>query len=221
MIPFEGQKSLGPPHLLSRKDLIWVILRLQFEGWQSALQLDPALKPDQDEPYMNGRLYQGMVRVRTAMGLTNIFIMEKPGVRPHPEPALPEGEPDVIVLFAEFGANEPHAVIECKRVDPLENPKQLRGEYVRSGMDRFIKGLYGPGHDIDFMVAYLLSGDEPATLKDINIYLQNVSRLADSLHATRNLNNIGFVAYSDHVSTVDERQFRLLHSFLVFPVNKP
>ena len=66
MIPFEGQKSLGPPHLLSRKDLIRVILRLQFEGWRSALQLDPALKPDQDEPYMNGRLYQGMVRVRTS-----------------------------------------------------------------------------------------------------------------------------------------------------------
>ena len=221
MIPFEGQKSLGPPRLLSRKDLIRVILRLQFEGWKSALQLDPALKPDQDEPYMNGRLYQGMVRVRTAMGLTNIFIMEKPGVRPNPGPALPEGEPDVIVLFAEFGANEPHAIIECKRVDPLENPKQLRGEYVRSGMDRFIKGLYGPGHNIDFMVAYLLGGDEPAALKDVNIYLQNVSRTSDSLQVTTNLNNIGFVAYSDHVRTVDERHFRLLHSFLIFPVDKP
>ena len=220
MIPFEGQKSLGPPHLLSRKDLIRVILRLQFEGWRSALQLDPALKPDQDEPYMNGRLYQGMVRVRTAMGLTNIFIMEKPGVRADPDPALPEGEPDVIALFAEFGANEPHAVIECKRVDPLENPKQLRGKYVRCGMHRFIKGLYGPGHDIDFMVAYLIGGDEPAALKDINIYLQNVSRPADSLHATTNFNNIGFVAYSDHVRIVDECHFRLLHSFLVFPVDK-
>ena len=218
MIPFEGQDSLGPPHLLSRQDLIRVILRLQFEGWQSALQLDPVLKPDQDEPYMNGRLYQGMVRVRTAMGLTNIFIMEKPGVRQHPEPPLPDGEPDVIVLFAEFGANEPHAVIECKRVDPLENPKQLRGKYVRCGMDRFIKGLYGPGHDIDFMVAYILSGNELAAVTDINTYIKNVSRSIDSLRVTKNFDSVGFVAYSDHVRKVDKCSFRLLHSFLVFPV---
>ena len=129
MIPFKGRKSLGPPRLLSRTDLIRVILRLQFEGWKSALQTDPTLKPDQNEPYMNGRLFQGMVQVRTAMGLTNIFIMEKPGVRPTPGPALPEAEPDVIVLITEFGANEPHAIIECKRVDPLENPKRLRGKY--------------------------------------------------------------------------------------------
>lgn len=221
MIPFEGQKSLGPPRLLSRSDLIRVILRLQFEGWKSALKIDPTLTPDQDEPYMNGRLYQGMVRIRTAMGLTNIFIMEKPGVRTNPDPALPEGEPDVIVLITEFGANEPHAIIECKRVDPLENPKQLRGEYVRSGVERFINGLYGPGHDIDFMVAYVLGGGEPAALKDINLYLQNVKRPSDSLQMETDVNDIGFVAYSDHVRTVDGRHFRLLHSFLVFSVDMP
>ncbi|MYK32989.1 MAG: hypothetical protein F4051_15165, partial [Boseongicola sp. SB0670_bin_30] len=211
MIPFKGRKSLGPPRLLSRTDLIRVILRLQFEGWKSALQTDPTLKPDQNEPYMNGRLFQGMVQVRTAMGLTNIFIMEKPGVRPTPGPALPEAEPDVIVLITEFGANEPHAIIECKRVDPLENPKRLRGKYVRAGMDRFIKGLYGPDHDIDFMVAYVLDGDEPAALKDINIYLRNVKRPSDSLLVMTSLNSIGFVAHSGHVRTVDNRPFRLLH----------
>ena len=91
------------------------------------------------------------------MGLTNIFIMEKPGVRAGPDPALPEGEPDVIALFAEFGANEPHAVIECKRVDPLENPKQLRGKYVRCGMHRFIKGLYGPMTSISWLLILLVA----------------------------------------------------------------
>ncbi len=218
MIPFEGRESLGPPRLLSRSDLIQVILRLQFEGWQSALLDDPALNSSRDEPYMNGRLFQGMVRVRASLGLTNIFIIEKPGVRTTGAPALPVGEPDVIFLFAEFGANEPHAIIECKRVNPLEDPKQLRGEYVRSGMDRFIRGLYGPGHELDFMVAYLLEGDAELGVADINAYLNNVGRSIDRLQESSNYTDFGCVAYSDHRRIVDNCHIRLLHSFLLFPV---
>lgn len=216
MIPFEGRDSLGPPHLLSRKDLIHVILRLQFEGWRRALLHDAALTSDRDETYMNGRLYQGMVSVRASLGLTNIFIVETPGVRPEADRPRPEGEPDVIMLFAEFGANEPHAIIECKRLDPLENPRRLRGEYVRSGIDRFIDGLYGRGHDLDFMIAYVLRGDGPAAMQDVNAYLQNVGRCEVCLHATDAFDNFGFIARSDHVRTVDGRQFRLLHSFVGF-----
>lgn len=216
MIPFEGQNSLGPPRLFSRKDLISVILRLQFEGWQRALDDDAALTPHCDETYMNGRLCQGMVSVRASLGLTNVFLVETPGVRPEPEPPLPEGEPDVIMLFAEFGANEPHAIIECKRLDPLENPRRLRREYVRSGINRFIAGLYGSGHEIDFMVAYVLRGDGPAAMDDVNAYLRNVKRCSDSLRATREFGYASFIAQSDHLRTSDARRFRLLHSFVRF-----
>jgi len=216
MIPFEGRDSLGPPRLLSRKDLINVILRLQFEGWQRALEHDSALTPNCDETYMNGRLYQGMASVRSSLGLTNVFIVETPGVRHQLKPPLPEGEPDVIMLFAEFGANEPHAIIECKRLDPLENPRRLRGEYVRSGIDRFIAGLYGTGHNIDFMVAYVLRGDGLAAMDDVNAHLRNVRRDDDLLHATDEFGCAGFIAQSDHLRTSDARRFRLLHSFVGF-----
>jgi hypothetical protein len=221
VIPFEGRESLGPPRLLSRKDLIAVILRLQLEGWQRALEHDPALSPHCDETYMNGRLYQGMVSVRASLGLTNVFIVETPGVRHQPDPPLPEGEPDVIMLFAEFGANEPHAIIECKRLDPLENPRRLRREYVRSGIDRFIAGLYGSGHDIDFMVAYVLRGDGPAAMDDVNAHLQNVRRCGDLLHATDEFRSAAFIARSDHLRTFDARRFRLLHSFVGFQDSTP
>lgn len=221
MIPFERQDSLGPPRLLSRKDLIHVILLLQFEGWQRALRQDAGLTSDQDETYMNGRLYQGMVSVRASLGLTNIFIVETPGVRPEADHPRPEGEPDVIMLFAEFGANEPHAIIECKRLDPHENPRRLRGEYVRSGIDRFIGGLYGRGHDLDFMIAYMLRGDGPLAMQDVNAYLRNVGRCDACLHATDEFDNSGFIARSDHVRTVDGCQFRLLHSFVGFGATIP
>jgi hypothetical protein len=107
MIPFQDAASLGAPKLLSRQDLIAVILRLEFEGWQVALAMDVGLTTTVSEPYMNGRLFQGMVSVRNTLGLTNIYLVETPGVRSRPKPARPEGAPDLILLFAEFGSNEP------------------------------------------------------------------------------------------------------------------
>jgi len=217
MIPFRDGASLGAPRLLSRQDLIFVILRLEFEGWRAALTADANLTSAATEPYMNGRLYRGMVTIRNALGLTNIYIVETPGVRPHPEPAHPQGEPDLILLFAEFGANEPHAVIECKRLDPFEQPRNLRGEYVRSGMDRFIDGAYGGGHDLDFMAAYTLRGDGDAALNDVNEYLTNVRRPDCHLRLAPGYAPIGFVAESNHVRRTDQSNFRLLHGFLTFP----
>jgi hypothetical protein len=129
MIPFGGASSLGAPRLLSRQDLILIILRLEFDGWRTALRADSNLTNDATEPYMNGRLFVGMVSIRNALNLTNIYLVETPGVRTNPGPAHPEGEPDLILLFAEFGANEPHAVIECKRLDPLDETRGLRREY--------------------------------------------------------------------------------------------
>jgi hypothetical protein len=216
MIPFRDATSLGAPKLLSRQDLIAIILRLEFEGWRLALESDVHLTNEKSEPYMNGRLYQGMVRVRDTLGLTNIYIIETPGVRQHPARALPQGAPDVIFLFAEFGANEPHAIIECKRIDPHETPKQLRGEYVRSGIDRFIDSAYGAGHDMDFMAGYLLSGTGDEALIDVNAYLSNVDRTKCHLHSVDAFPDAGFIAQSDHVRKSDGSSISLLHNFLSF-----
>src|SRR5690348_4141520 len=137
MIPFDRAASLGTPHLLTRNDLIEIIHRLQFEGWEFAIRNDINLKNAASETYMNGRLFQGMVQVRNSLGLSNIFLVQTPGIQTSADRAIPDREPDIILLIAEFGANEPHAIIECKRLDPLEPSRALRGEYVREGIDRF------------------------------------------------------------------------------------
>jgi hypothetical protein len=216
MIPFNAVASLGHPNLLSREDLVSVIVRLEFEGWRVALSRDSALTNGVSETYMNGRLFQGMRAVRNDLKLTNIFLVEAPGVRSDEALATPDREPDVILLFAEFGVNEPHAIIECKRLDPEESSRTLRREYVRSGVDRFISGAYGAGHDLDFMVGYLLQGDGPAAVADINAYLNNVGRPSCLLRGTDAFAQHGFVAASDHNRSIDGSPIRLLHSFLTF-----
>ena len=153
------------------------MLRIQFEGWQCAVRENRALTTDRSETYMNRCLFLAMVNVRNSLCLSNIFIVEKPTVRHNAHMDADEGEPDVAVFFSEFGSNEPHAVIECKRLDPSEYPKQLRSRYVRCGIDRFIRGLYGRGHELDFMIGYVLRADEVGAMQDVNAYLQNVGAL--------------------------------------------
>jgi hypothetical protein len=216
MIPFHHPGSLGVPRLLSRTDLIEIIHRLQFEGWNFALSKDVNLNNAASETYMNGRLFQGMVHIRNSLGLTNIFLVQTPGIQTSPERAVPDREPDVILLIAEFGSNEPHAIIECKRLDPLEPSRALRGEYVREGIDRFISSAYGPGHDLDFMVGYLLRANGDAAVTDINQYLTNVSRPNCYLARSATFVTSGYVAESNHSRSQDDSQFRLLHSFVTF-----
>ena len=215
-IPFGEHHSLGPPNLLSRQDLIRVIIRLQFEGWSIALRSDPLLNGDQSERYMNGQLFNGMRHVRNSLELDNIYIMETPGVRSNADRSTPDGEPDIAIWFSSFGANDPHALIECKRVDPNDMSRSLRREYVVSGIDRFISGRYGSGHEIDFMVAYVLSNTERVSMQDINRYLQNVGRVREILQSNSNFDDLGFVAHSKHIRDVHGGLFTLLHSFLRF-----
>ena len=215
-IPFGEHDSLGPPNLLSRQDLIRVIIRLQFEGWSIALRSDPSLNGNQSERYMNGRLFNGMTDVRNSLKLDNIYIVETPGVRSNADRSTPDGEPDIAIWFSSFGANDPHALIECKRIDPSQMSRSLRRQYVVSGIDRFISGRYGSGHEVDFMVAYVLSNTERGSMQDINRYLRNVGRVGESLQSNSNFNDLGFVAQSRHIRDVDGGLFRLLHSFLPF-----
>ena len=216
MIPFDGASSIGQPNLLSRQDLVSIIVKLEFDGWSLALSRDSALTNGQSETYMNGRLFQGMRDVRNSLNLTNMFIVEVPGARSDEGLATPDREPDIIAIFSEFGANEAHAIIECKRLDPEEASRALRGEYVRSGIDRFISGAYGRGHTLDFMIGYLLRGDGGAAVIDLNAYLKNVGRQSCFLRDSGRFQQHGYVAESDHVRSADGSPIRLLHSFLRF-----
>ena len=216
MIPLDIQNSLGSPSLLTRTDLTLVVLQLQFEGWQIAKEKFSEISPTSGEVFLNGCLFQGMKDARTAHKLFNLFIVEKPAVRSDPNMATPNKEPDLGLYFVDFGANYPHALIECKRLDPLETPPKLRGAYIRSGVDRFVDGSYGQGHDLDFMVAYVLRSDSPAAMTDINVYLAKVGRQDASLHPENGFAQTGFVAKSDHLRAINGADFALLHSFLEF-----
>jgi hypothetical protein len=134
-------------------------MELVHQGWALAIAGDPALTPAQDERYMNGSLARGMNAARRILGIENIWVVETPGERSHPDLTVPDRAPDVVLVIAQFAEQSPHAIIECKRLDPAESPKQLRSAYVREGIDRFVGRQYGRALGVSFMAGYVLRGD--------------------------------------------------------------
>lgn len=224
LIPFGRSSKVGAPaDLISHPRLTASIIRIVFSGWTEALTRDPPPTPALDEEGMNGVLAQGMRASVEAFGLTNIEVFETPGERSDPSLETPDVEPDVILVMAQFSHRLLlRAIIECKRLDPLQSPERsLRRDYVRKGMDRFISERYGRGRQLCFMVGYVLRLDGEAAMEDINVYLQAVSRTTDCLTVAARFHQVGFVGESSHERPGDNPRLTLLHSFLVFPAASP
>jgi hypothetical protein len=126
-----------------------------------ALGNDPAPTPSQDERYLNGSLARGMNAARRALGIENIWVIETPGERSHSDLVIPDRAPDVVLVIAQFAEKSPHAIIECKRLDPDESPKRLRSEYVREGIDRFVGRQYGRVLDLGLWPAMFCEAAGP------------------------------------------------------------
>ena len=222
MISHRGSSSVGvAPTLLRFPTIIRAILELVRQGWIAALANDSALTASRNERYMNGSLARGMNAARLALGIDNIWVIETPGERSHPALIIPDRAPDVVLVIAQFAEQTPHAIIECKRLDPYESPKQLRSEYVREGIDRFVGQQYGRALDIGFMAGYVLRGSEAAALSDLNECLDGIDRSSERLMQDASYGAAaGFIGCSTHSRAADPGPFILLHSFLPFPTKR-
>jgi hypothetical protein len=126
-----------------------------------------------------------------------------------------------VLVVAQFAEQAPHAIIECKRLDPHESPKQLRSEYVREGINRFVGQQYGRALEIGFMAGYVLRCSEVAALNDLNECLDGIGRSSERLAQDASYGAAaGFIACSTHVRGTDLIPLVLLHSFLSFPTER-
>ncbi|RYE38599.1 MAG: hypothetical protein EOP21_11935 [Hyphomicrobiales bacterium] len=103
--------------------------------------------------------------------------------RSTPATIKPDGRTDipiyVIEVFLRFGEHDPHAIIECKRLDGSDT--YLCREYVVEGIDRFRTGKYAENHAAGFMAGYLLRGDAADAAGGVNAYFSRVRRTAEQL----------------------------------------
>ena len=78
---------------------------------------------------------------------------------------------DVFLKFGlQFGNEDGHVAIECKRVDPNDN--KLNGRYVTDGVERFATGWYAKHRRRAFMLGYVLALPVDCAIARINARIQ-------------------------------------------------
>lgn len=106
--------------------------------------------------------------------------------RSTPETITPDGRTDIpiyiIEVFLRYGEHDPHAIIECKRLNGSDT--HLCREYVVEGIDRFRTGKYARDHAVGFMAGYLLSGNATQAAGGLNAYLTRTRRTSEHLIAS-------------------------------------
>ncbi len=217
-LPFGEPVATGHQFIELAHEVATAILRTVEVGWALGSK-SPDANTDVGEVEITERLRDGMRQAlrlgRMPWGKTMVVL---PGTesRSRPDMLVPDGRTDIPILsieiFRRFGEHDPHAIIECKRVDG--NSAYLCREYVTEGIDRFRTGKYSGNHSTGFMVGYLLAGDEQMAATGINSILTRKSRYNENLKPS------GLVVESWAWGSLHPREgtspIELHHAFLAF-----
>src|SRR5581483_1358712 len=142
-----------PPFALSA-DQIATVLDLVCRGSQEA-QRD--VTPGMLEVPTTIVVRKAMRRIKKTLELTNLEIRgehELENMATTDADIL--GRIDITLKFLhQFGNEDAYVAIECKRVGA--SLTDLNSKYVSKGVDRFVTGQYGSGHEWGFMLGYVLA----------------------------------------------------------------
>jgi hypothetical protein len=217
MIPYDDPAALCSPLLSIGPQIVRTALELQERGWQIAL-LQGGFHAASTERLLAGHLKTGMVAAVKEIGVFAI-IQEAVGTRSSREPPEADGEADIALWFyRSFDHNDPHLLVECKRVDEANN--FLIREYVNEGIDRFLKGHYRPGENGCFMTGFVIRGSPKGIVNRVNKYLTKKGRIGCHLKHDPAHADIGFVFTSNHAEPGLLHIANVKHSFLCVPAVK-
>lgn len=219
-LPLDDSATSGRQFIDLGRDIATTILRTIEAGWLLALQF-PDVNTDTGEVELTERLRDGMRQALKSGSLPwgkTMVVLPGTESRSRPEVLVPDGRTDIPILWIEiflrFDEHDPHAIIECKRIDG--NNTYLCREYVVEGIDRFRKGKYSGDHSTGVMIGYLIAGDAKAAAIGINNSLNRRSRSNENLKLSH------LVAESRVWTSLHPRDetspIELHHSFLAFTV---
>ena len=184
-LPLDDSATGGRQFIDLRRDIAATILRTIEAGWVLALQSSD-VNGDAGEVELTEHLRDGMRRALNSGNFPwckTMVVLPGTESRSRPEVMSPDGRTDIpimlVKIFRRFDEHDPHAIIECKRIDG--NTTYLCREYVVEGIDRFRKGKYSGNHSTGFMIGYLIAGDAKAAVTGINNNLNRTSRSTENL----------------------------------------
>jgi hypothetical protein len=212
-IPYDAPALLGEFIELAA-DVSAAILHTVNEGW--ARVLAAGVDTTAGEVVLTERLRDGMRDALRASQWPQMFAvlagMESRSTKLVP---IPDGRTDipifVIEIYLQRYVHDPHAIIECKRIEGSD--PHLCREYVVEGIDRFRTGKYGANHAFGFMIGYLVSGTGNGSAAGINAYLTRTGRQVEHLQVMEFAAK-AFCWTSEHSRAAGSSPITLRHTFL-------
>lgn len=215
-IPYETNAAIGREYIALGPEVIAAILLTLQSGW--AVAGITAAHATAGEVEITERLRDGMrgaLNTGQLPWLKSFLIAPGTESRSTLELTTPDGRTDIpvylIEVFFRYGEHDPHAIIECKRLDGADT--HLCREYVVEGVDRFRSGKYAENHAAGFMAGYLVQGDALQGARGVNAYLSRTGRSAEHLAASDVVEAASFWR-SSHVRTIARAPISLHHALL-------
>ena len=140
------------------------------------------------------------------------------------DPKEQKGRPDIqVVPINPYKGPNCYYVIECKRLDNIRQSGKsgLNGEYIREGIDRFVRGKYPVYKNTAGMIGFVVTSmDIDDNIAKINQLLKNeFSTILTVMPITKKqlYQDFEYTYYSLHGDTENEKT--LYHLMLDFSVN--
>ena len=211
-----SQGVVGREYIALADEVVAAILVTVREGWAlAAIDGETALE---GEVVMTERLRDGMRQALTAGSLAwgkSLIVALGMESRSTSDRLTPDGRTDiplyVVEVFLRYAEHDPHAIIECKRLDGSDT--YLCREYVVEGVDRYRSGKYAENHASGFMAGYLLGGDAQSAAAGVNAYLGRVKRADEQLVLSPVVEHPAFWR-SAHARTVERPAIAIHHALL-------
>ena len=122
------------------------------------------------------------------------------------------GRIDIVMQFLhQFGDENAYVGVECKRVTPGDST--LNGRYVSEGVDRFVTGKYGAGHEWGFMLGYLLALPVQDVVDFVNSRIRKVYGSSAALHP-EDSHSKSLAVLTGVLVQVGDHHIRLKHVFV-------
>jgi len=214
-IPYEATAPLGKEFIALAPEVAAAILLTLLAGWRYACGFNN-VNMQAGEVLMTERLRDGMrSRLKSKGNPWNMIVLPGTESRSNSAVVIPDGRTDIplmlIEVFLRTQENDPHAIIECKRIAGTNT--HLCREYVVEGVDRFRTGKYGQNHALGFMAGYVLSGTNVEAADGVNAYLTRVSRKVEHLQPSDICEAVPSWT-SQHARPMPLSPINLYHTFL-------
>lgn len=196
------------------EDQVPHLLDLIIAAWSEM----PANSADALEDPTTESLCRGLRRHRAAASLP--FRIDTQLVELDPAEGEKQGRMDIV--FSPMVPDEAYYFcLECKRLNVVQDGRRrsLAAEYVKDGVQRFVRLQYGRRVRHGGMLGYVLDGRIPEAIRNVRQHIENHRQalgltVKDGLVRSRFAEHLDYVLESSHVRERDALPFLLQHIFV-------